>query len=264
MSEDRPISSFRNVRSPQVAVATAAFAAFLLGVLYFQSQQTLTSVTRIETDSTESIVHATRQWGGQVEYRATRLPALASVMLQPQDDLVEVGGVIVDVVDRKGVPFIVILGDDTGTAEVVYFDPPESIKDRVSLGRWMDLTARIGSYKGELQLRPVSPSLISVKELEETPENVARAPIHIEAAEMMKPSATVSFIGEIEMVKSTRSGKSVYGRLRLENGDSVNYFWSSPPSDIRRGLIAAGYARVDYYRGSLQLKPYGGSTVAPR
>jgi DNA/RNA endonuclease YhcR with UshA esterase domain len=245
-------------------VVVIAIAVMILGVLYYQSKQTLASASSTRTSDSTATVYAERRAAGNTQQEAEVLPGLSRVYDKQKDDLVEVSGLVVSVLDREGVPFIITIADGTGTAEVVYFSPPSDIKESISVSKWMSLTARVDSYMGELQLKPVAPELIRIQNLNDLDPSSVNKPRFLESREQMRLGDSVYFDGTLSRVTRSRSGKTVFGSITIQNGQEISYFWNPPPDDIREGLRVSGYAMIGEYRGALQLQPYLPILTAPR
>lgn len=247
-----------------LSVTVATIAALILGVLYHQSKQTLASSNVEKVSDKANVVSVERQYGGKLREEAAILPSLEDIYNRHKDDLVTTGGLIVDVLDRPGVPYIITIADNTGTADVVYFAPPADIKVKIAISKWMDLTARIDTYKGEVQLKPAAPELMEVFDVDSSGPLAERIPLLLERRDQMQFGDTVYFEGVLSRVKHTRSGKSVYGAIRIANLQEIAFYWNPPPDKIGEGLEVSGYALVGEYRDALQLQPYLSVLNSPR
>lgn len=228
-------------------------ACLLLGYLYNQAIKTEAS---IEVSTSTVIVKP--ELAPIIERPAKRLDSLKSLEELPNKSLVIVEGLVVGILDKKGMPYILTIADDLGTAEVVLFTAPAWLKDSVRFKKWIEVTAEISFYKGQRQLRPVSATQIVTSE---TIPHGADLPLELDIAiwpEGYPEGAVVYFQAQrVLTIKTSKSGKSISGYFDFlgENKGRIDYYWYPIPDGIEEGSSASGYAKIGLYRGVKQLQP---------
>ena len=177
------------------------------------------------------------------------LDSLKSVPMLEKGEFVDAQGLVVDVLDRPGVPYRVTLADDSGFATVSVMSPTQALKNKVSIGRWLRIPSQIDEYKGNNQLVPISVALVS-----DVTETTSRnPPKSVEAVTGLRGSI-VHFTGSIRSIRYIGSGGAAAGELVLPSGDLVSFLWPTPPENCLACLTYRGFGSVGEYRGSDQIK----------
>ena len=177
------------------------------------------------------------------------MDSLKSVPMLEKGEFVDAQGLVVDVLDRPGVPYRVTLADESGFATVSVMSPTQALKNKVAIGRWLRIPSQIDEYKGNNQLVPISVSLVS--DLTETTSR--NPPKSVEAVTGLRGSI-VHFTGSIRSIRYIGSGGAAAGELVLPSGDLVSFLWPTPPENCLACLTYRGFGSVGEYRGSDQIK----------
>jgi hypothetical protein len=194
--------------------------------------------------------------GGHVERAVQRLAQLSELGGASKDGLVEAAGLIVDIVDKAGVPFRVTIADSSGFAEVVSFTPSEELKSRILGAECLRLDARVTTYRGDFQLEPVAFSLVRTGSAKELGFPSQLHPQMASRFSELREGAIVRVDGKLLSATPTRSGGGFHGEMALSSGDRVRFLWSDPPEELARATSVRAYARVGAYEQKPQLRPY--------
>jgi hypothetical protein len=237
------------------------FALIVVGFLVWQTGGT--EVLAKEAESVEQgapeearAIEVRPPIGSQVERAVQRLARLSELVPARKDSLVEAAGLIVDIVDRPGVPFRVTIADSSGFAEVVSFTPSEELKSRILGAECLRLDALVTTYRGDLQLEPVAFSLVRTGTAEEMGFPSQLQPQMASRFSELREDAIVRVDGTILSATPTRSGGGFHGEMALSSGDRVRFLWSDPPDEFARATSVRAYARVGTYGQKPQLRPY--------
>lgn len=233
-------------------------AVLLIAFLVWQATATQKSVVAKDFADGDSgrVVGASPPLAAAVERPVKRLRNLSELPSAGKGSIVHAVGLVVDIVDRPGVPFRVTIADGKGVAEVVCFTPSDEFRSRVRDSECVRLDARVDTYRGGFQLEPVAFSLVTTGSAEEVGLDASLRPSSVSRYSDLREGEVVAIDTRVLSATPTRTGGGMHGEFALPNGDRVRYLWSDPPAEAARADRVRAFARVGSYEQKLQLRPF--------
>jgi hypothetical protein len=241
----------------------AVVSIAIVGFLVWQAKTTDSSIRAEEVPAADDgadpvrAVIAEPPFAAAVQRDAVILGTLEELRSVPKGKVVHVAGLVVEIVDRPGVPYRVTVADRTGTADMVSFSASEDFKARIRAHDCIRLDARVDTYRGDVQLEPVAFSLVRAGSPAELGFAEGLHPRLIVQHAELSEGMVVAFEGKVLSAAPTRNGIGLHGEIELAGGDRIRYLWSDAPEGVVRAGRIRAMAEVGAYENRLQLRPFG-------